>query len=167
MTLVADIGSAESIQEAEAAEAAAYERVSFVRGELALGRATRGDLNRAQRTLAIATEATETAKAAARAVGRDRAAAAAAEQAERDAVRRARAAQLAPERDAIARDTIALMRRTLDELGEIDRRIATWQGDAPTAGLSGVTLERVGAALARGPVVAISEFIRQFDPARR
>lgn len=139
-----------AIAGAKAAEAAAFERVDFVRGEFALGRVDRGDVAKAQRKLAIAQEATELAKAKVRAVARDTAAAAAAEIERREIERRALVAQLVPERESLEGEVAAVVAIFLEELDGLAPRLIDWTARAeraqpPRGRLTGVLPGSLGA----------------------
>ena len=121
------------VQWAEEAEAKAFQAVDDVRGELALGRATKGDLNRAQRKHADLMETRLTAEARIRQLRRDYAAEQAAEEARREAERRAVVAKLIPERESIDREFVELLGAFVAGLDALLPAVAEWGERAAAA----------------------------------
>jgi hypothetical protein len=100
--------------------------VTNLREALALGRATRGDLVKAQRRLAQQMEAKLQAEARVVALGKAKAAVEMAEREQREQVRRTRAAALSIERDALEAEIAETIARVMGELDVLDRRAGDW-----------------------------------------
>jgi outer membrane protein TolC len=112
---------------------AASARVDLLREEQAAGRASRGDVDRARKGLAQAQEVMLQAQARCRVLVRDAAALVDAEREDRERVRRARAAGLAIERDALEKEILAFLERIEPSLLDLDRRIQDWDSRATGA----------------------------------
>lgn len=123
----------QALADAEAAATAASEHVDFMREEVSLGRAERGDLVKARNALARAQEATEQGRAAVRAIARAEAERSAQEQASRESVRVAAARELAVERDELEGEIAAFFAEVAERAAALDEAAKGWDRRALSA----------------------------------
>jgi chromosome segregation ATPase len=122
-----------AVTAAEAELAEADQQVTATREALALGRASRGDLLKAQRRLAQRQEARLQAEARVKALGREREAIHLAEREEREQARRVRAAALSIERAALEAGIAEVISAAIAGLNHFDYAIAHWTSEAQSA----------------------------------
>ena len=129
-----------AIEDAEAAQATANERVDEVRREHTLGKATRGDLQKVTWAHQKAIERTEQAKATLRRLGR---LAEEATEAERALGRKRAQVAAEPFRvraAAISLELATLFRDFADDLEGVERSIADWRAEAGPLGMDAGSL---------------------------
>jgi hypothetical protein len=123
-----------ALEDAEADAAAADAAVNDVRERFALGRAKRGDVLKASRVLANSIETREVAKAAIRGLDRAASELRAAEQAERESRRLARARELRVERDELYAELAAWFAETEQRAAALNQAAADWNARASREG---------------------------------
>jgi hypothetical protein len=130
----AHLDADQSAIDAEAAWAEADAAVTATREQLAIGKASRGDLVSAQRKLFRASEAMLDAQARVRALAKERDAIALAERAERERVHRARAAEHQLERADLEQEFAVAIDAAIATLHAIDSRAGALDARGATFG---------------------------------